>query len=456
MTTLTMMRTGALALSLLATSVIAAVSPQEAQQLGTTLTPLGAQKEGNAEGSIPAWTGGLKPGAAAVDGKGFLGNPFADEKPQFVITAANAAQYQDKLTPGQMALFKRYPDSYKIPVYKTQRTAAVPEAINAIARKSALQTELTDDGNGLRNFADTRYYPFPIPKNGVEVYWNHNNRYRGGNMLRQAAQAAPQTNGSYSIVEYDDELSYPQYMEGVDAKQAENIFYFYKQSITAPSRLAGSVVLIHETIDQVKEPRLAWVYNAGQRRVRRAPQIAYDGPGSGADGLRTADNTDLMNGAPDRYDWKLVGKKEIYIPYNNYKLWSPSLKYADIIKPGHINQDLARYELHRVWHVEATLKAGQRHIYAKRDMYFDEDTWQLAEVDHYDGRGQLWRVAEGYAVTDYERSAPAYAMQGIYDLIAGRYNVLAMTNESKHATYYGKPTRMNDFTPAALRNAGVR
>ncbi|GLZ84301.1 hypothetical protein Pres01_03520 [Metapseudomonas resinovorans] len=456
MNTISMLRTGALTLSLLATSVIAAVSPQEADQLGSTLTPLGAQKEGNADGSIPAWTGGLKPGAAPVDAKGFLGNPFKDEKPLFTITAANAEQYKDKLTPGQLAMFKRYADSYRIPVYKSERTAAAPEDIYAVAKKSAVTTELTDGGNGLRNFAEIRYYPFPIPKSGVEVYWNHTNRYRGGNMLRQAAQAAPQVNGSYSIVEYDDELSYPQNMEGIDPQQAANLLYFYKQQITAPSRLAGNVVLIHETIDQVKEPRLAWVYNAGQRRVRRAPQIAYDGPGSGADGMRTADNTDLMNGAPDRYDWKLIGKKEIYIPYNNYKLWSPEVKYTDIIKPGHINQDLTRYELHRVWHVKATLKPGERHIYATRDMYFDEDTWQLAEVDHYDGRGQLWRVGEGYTVQDYERGATGYAMMGIYDLIAGRYNVLAMTNEASHAPMYGKQTRMNDFTPAALRNAGVR
>ncbi|MCY1523998.1 hypothetical protein D9M68_589140 [compost metagenome] len=220
--------------------------------------------------------------------------------------------------------------------------------------------------------------------------------------------------------------------------------------------MAGTVNLLHETIDQVKEPRLAWVYNAGQRRVRRAPQIAYDGPGSGGDGMRTTDNTDMMNGSPDRYDWKLVGKKELYIPYNNYQLGSPTHKYADIIQAGHINQDLTRYELHRVWHVVATLKPGQRHVYAKRDLYFDEDTWQLAEVDHYDGRGQLWRVSEGYSVTDYERQAPTYAMVGIYDLISGRYNVLAMTNESKHQTVYGRQSKMSDFTPAALRNAGIR
>ncbi len=455
MKTISMLRIGALTLSLLATGVMAAVSEQEAAKLGTTLTPLGAEKAGNADGSIPAWTGGLKPGAAPLD-NGFLGDPFASDKPQFVITAANAAQYKDKLTPGQMAMLQRYPDSYRIPVYKTQRTGASPQEVYDLAKKSAVTTQLINDGNGLGNFAQTRYYPFPIPKNGVEVYWNHNNRYRGGNMLRQAAQAAPQVNGAYSIVEYSDELGFPQLMSGVEPGQADNVLYFYKQEITAPSRLAGSVVLIHETIDQVKEPRLAWVYNAGQRRVRRAPQIAYDGPGNGSDGMRTADNTDMMNGAPDRYDWKLIGKKEIYIPYNNYKLQSPKVKYDEIIKPGHINQDLTRYELHRVWHVQATLKAGERHIYAKRDMYFDEDTWQLAEVDHYDGRGQLWRVAEGYAINDYERGAPNYAMLGIYDLIAGRYNVLAMTNESKHATTYGIQAKMNDFTPSALRNAGVR
>ncbi|WP_397448640.1 DUF1329 domain-containing protein [Pseudomonas sp. NA-150] len=456
MKTITMLRTSALALSLLATSVIAAVSPQEAAQLGTTLTPLGAQKEGNADGSIPAWTGGLKPDAAPLDANGFLGNPFASEKPLFVITAATVDKYKDKLTPGQLAMFQRYPDSYKIPVYKSQRTAALPSDIYDIAKKSAVTTQLINDGTGLANFTDTRYYPFPIPKSGVEVYWNHTNRYRGGNMVRQAAQAAPQTNGSYAIVEYNDSLAFPQKTDGADPAQTQNVLYFYKQEITAPSRLAGNVVLVYETIDQLKDPRMAWVYNAGQRRVRRAPQISYDGPGSGSDGMRTADNTDLMNGSPDRYDWKLVGKQELYIPYNNYELQSPKHKYDEIIKPGHINQDLTRYELHRVWHVVATLRPGERHVYAKRDMYFDEDTWQLAEVDHYDGRGQLWRVGEGYALNDYHSRSPYYAMMGIYDLIAGRYNVLAMTNESKLATSFGAQAKMSDFTPAALRADGIR
>jgi hypothetical protein len=447
---------GALALSMLTTSVIAAVAPEEAAQLGTTLTPLGAQMAGNADGSIPAWTGGLKPGAAAVDSKGFLSNPFEGEKPLFVITAANAEQYKDKLTPGQMAMFKRYAETYRIPVYKTHRSAAVPKEVYDVAKKSAVMTKLSADGYGLDNFADTRYYAFPIPKSGVEVYWNHVTRFRGKNVQKDTAQAAPQTNGAYTIVNASDENSFPQYMEGADMQEDKNILYYYKFAVTGPARLAGTVVMAHETINQIEEPRKSWIYNAGQRRVRRAPELAYDAPGQASDGLRTSDNADMMNGSPDRYDWKLIGKKEMYVPYNNFKLASPNVKYADIIKPGHINQDLARYELHRVWHVEATLKANQRHIYAKRDMYFDEDTWQLLEVDHYDGRGLLWRVGENYVYSNFENQLSASAAQGFYDLIAGRYLVAAMTNESEFAPRYGLHTKKADFTPAALRNAGIR
>ena len=455
MKTTTMMHIGALALTLLAGQVMAAVSQEEAAKLGTSLTPLGAQKEGNADGSIPAWTGGLKPGAAPVSHR-FLGDPFSAEKPILTITPANAEQYKDKLSAGQMAMLKRYPNTYKIPVYKTHRTAAAPSEIYDAAKKSALNTQPVDGGNGLSNFSDSRNFAFPIPKNGVEVLWNHLTRYRGLNQRRQMVQATPQVDGSFTIVEFEDEMAFPQYMSGDDKESSANIFAYYKQRVTAPARLAGNVVLLHETIDQVKEPRLAWVYNAGQRRVRRAPQIAYDGPGTASDGMRTSDNGDLFNGAPDRYDWKLIGKKEMYIPYNNYRLASPSLKYADILKAGHINQDLTRYELHRVWDVEGTLKPGERHIYAKRHMYFDEDTWQLAEVDHYDGRGQLWRVAEGMAMNDYEQGVGTYAGQVLYDLIAGRYLAMALGNEYKEGIEYGVKPNLAEFTPAALRNAGIR
>ncbi|RMF16012.1 MAG: DUF1329 domain-containing protein, partial [Gammaproteobacteria bacterium] len=228
------------------------------------------------------------------------------------------------------------------------------------------------------------------------------------------------------------------------------------QEIVAPARLAGNVLLVHETIDQVKEPRRAWIYNQGQRRVRRAPQVAYDGPGTASDGLRTSDDFDMYNGAPDRYDWKLVGKKEMYIPYNSYKLMDKSLKYTDIIKPGHMNSSLTRYELHRVWVVEATLKSGMRHVYAKRVFYVDEDTWQAGVIDMYDGRGELWRVSEAHEVSFYDHKTPWYAVQAIYDLLSGRYLVLGLSSEESNAYNFGVKRSSKDYTPAALRRAGRR
>ncbi len=450
------LQTGALLLSLLASSVMAAVSEQEAAQLGASLTPLGGEMAGNADGSIPAWDGGLSTRAAAVDGKGFLADPFASEQALFTITAANAEQYKDKLSAGQLAMFKRYPESYKIPVYPSHRTTAVPAAIAAAAKLSAVNTTPVDGGNGLQNFNASRYYAFPIPKTGVEVIWNHITRYRGGNTRRVVTQATPQTNGSYSLVKFEDEVAFPADMPDLDPAKGSNVLLYFKQRVTAPSRLAGNVLLVHETIDQVKEPRLAWIYNAGQRRVRRAPQVAYDGPGTAADGMRTADNFDMFSGAPDRYDWQLVGKKEMYIPYNSYKLDSPSLKYDDMLKAGHINQDLTRYELHRVWEVVATLKSGERHIYAKRHMYVDEDSWQIALVDHYDGRGQLWRVAEGHAQHYYNHQVPGYTLEVLYDLVAGRYLALGMKNEEKSSYNFGFKATAADYTPAALRSSGVR
>ena len=442
-----------LGLSLLATGVMAAVPAAEADKLGKSLTPMGAEMAGNADGSIPSWKP-LAKNAGTVDSKGFLSNPFASEQPLFTITASNVDKYKEKLAPGQYAMFKRYPETFKMPVYTSHRGATVPPEVFASIKRNATNTTLVSGGNGLENFETA--VPFPIPKTGVEVIWNHITRYRGGSVTRLVTQATPQANGSYSLVYFQDQFVFRDKMKDYDPKNPGNILFYFKQKVTAPARLAGGVLLVHETLDQVKEPRSAWVYNAGQRRVRRAPQVSYDGPGTAADGLRPSDNLDMFNGAPDRYDWKLEGKKEMYIASDSYKLDDPKLKYSDIIKAGHINQDLARYELRRVWHVVATLKEGQRHIYAKRDFYIDEDTWQAAVIDHYDGRGQLWRVAEAHAQDYYDKQVPWYALETLYDLQSGRYLALGMKNEEKQAYDFGFTATTSDFTPAALRQDGVR
>ena len=447
-----LLKAGCLSLGLLAGQVMAAVSADQVARLGADLTPMGAEKAGNADGSIPAWTGGLATNAGALDTAGFLADPYAGEKPLFTITVQNAEQYKAKLTPGQLAMFKRFPDSYRIPVYPSHRSAAYPAEVLAAVKANAGATHLAEGGNGLENFKVS--IPFPIPQNGLEAIWNHVTRYRGKTMLRTTAQMNPQSNGDYTISYMKEQFAFPFGLKDYDPAKMDNILYYLRQEILSPPRRAGSVMLVLETINQVKEPRMAWMYNAGQRRVRRAPQVAYDSPG--AEGMRTYDDFDMFNGSPDRYDWKLLGKQELYIPYNSFALDSPKAKYADIVKPGHLNPDYTRYELHRVWHVEATLKPGQRHVYSKRDLYIDEDSWQIAEADAYDGRGNLWRVSEGHARPFYDQQFTWLTAETHYDVVSGRYTVSGLRNEEKGAYRFDLESTSNDFTPSALRATGIR
>ncbi|WP_420588487.1 DUF1329 domain-containing protein [Bacterioplanoides sp.] len=422
----------------------AAVSEEEAHLLGNTLTPIGAEKAGNADGSIPSWEGGL----TTVIEKGQ--NPFSDEKPLYVITNANKDQYKDLLSPGQIALFNKYSDTYSMPVYQSHRTAALPQKIYDKAKANALTA--TVKNGAAANFDEA--VPFPIPKTGEEVVWNHLLRYRGGTASRDIMQAAVQSNGDYTPVKMSDEFIFPWYMKGgFDPKKDENILFYFKQQIKSPARLTGTTLLVHETLDQISQPRLAWIYNSGQRRVRRAPQVAYDGPGTAADGLRTSDNYDMFNGATDRYDWKLVGKKELLIPYNSFEF--SSVKYDDLIQAGHVNPEHTRYEKHRVWVVEATLKEGERHIYAKRTLFVDEDTWQISVVDHYDGRGEIWRVAEAHALQYTSATVPWSAGEIIHDLQSGRYIAMGLTNEEKPVNFEFQASH-KDYTPSALRRNAKR
>ncbi|WP_226666675.1 DUF1329 domain-containing protein [Microbulbifer aggregans] len=450
------MTTAALLLvSLMGGNAFAKVSEQDAAKLGDSLTPLGAVKAGNADGSIPAWTGGLISGGEVAKGNSDPGrpvNPFPEDKPLFEITNENLAQYKDKLSPGQIAMFKKYPE-YRMPVYQTRRTAAYPESLYDVVKKNAVNAELVSGGNGVTNF-DT-VIPFPMPESALEVVWNHITRYRGGSAIRNTTAIPVQADGSFVPVKFTDQLVWPEFLQGGrDAKGDDNVLFYYLQQITAPARLTGTALLVHETVDQVKEARRAWVYNAGQRRVRRAPNVAYDGPAEGVDGLRTADNLDMYNGAPDKYEWKLIGKKEMYIPYNDYKLMDTSLGYDDIVQAGHLNPEYLRYELHRVWEVEATLKEGERHIYAKRTMFLDEDTWGVSVVDHYDGRGNLWRVGEGHNVMFYDVGTPWMSAEVFHDLDSGRYLVTGLANEEPKFMEWGSKVNRRDFSSAALRRIG--
>ena len=435
-----------------ATPALAEISDDQIARLGQDLTPLGGERAGNAEGTIPEWTGGIVTPPAGYSAGEHHRDPFADDAPLFVINAANLDTYRDRLTVGHQRLLTTYPD-FRMTVYPTRRSASVPQRIYDATQSVAGTARLVDDGNGV---ADSVIgIPFPIPKNGLEVIWNHLLRYRGESVACVIGQAAVTRGGNYTLVKQSIETELRYSLPDMTVEELGNIMILFKQKTLAPARLAGDIVLVHETINQVREPRNAWTYNPGQRRVRRAPNIAYDNPGTSSDGLRTADQLDMFNGAVDRYDWELVGKREMYVPYNAYQLHSDGLSISDILTPLHVNPQHLRYELHRVWVVEATLKEGARHIYKRRTFYVDEDSWQILVADSYDNRDQLWRVSEGHVINYYEKPLIWPTLEVHTDLQAGRYLAFGLNNEFPMCTWDAR-LESRDFTPAALRREGKR
>jgi len=430
----------------------AAISDADLARLGHDLTPLGAERAGNADGSIPAWDGGITSPPAGYKVGDHHADPFATETPLFTITPSNVAQYENRLTAGHVALLKAYPD-YKLPVFPTHRTASFPQRIYDATKKIAPTAHLANDGANLEGALIG--IPFPVPQNGLEVIWNHLVRYRGESALRTYSQVVEQRHAGRSVVEFEDEFLFNYVRPDITENELNNTLIYYKQSTIAPARYAGSILLVHETLDQVKELRRAWIYNPGQRRVRRAPNVAYDDPGTASDNMRTTDQFDMFNGAPDRYDWKLLGKKEMIVPYNAYQLHSPKVKEADTLRPLHINQDLTRYELHRVWVVDATLKPGKKHIYARRTFYVDEDSWQVLCVDQYDTHGELWRVSEAHCINYYEVPTFWSTLEVHTDLMKGGYLAIGLNSEHKAYDFSIKRTPA-DYSSTALSREGVR
>jgi len=373
--------------ALVAGTVQAAVTAQEAEQLKTTLTPLGAEKAGNKDNSIPAWSGGLtaapggKPGDRSSD-------PFAADKPLFTITAENMGKYADRLSDGVQAMLKKYPGTFKINVYPTRRTAAAPQWVYDNTFKNATSAQLKNDGLTLDGaFGGV---PFPVPKNGMEVHWNHLTRWRGEAIdTRYKVWTVTADGRPVLATEAAAADQYPFYRKN-GPSGSDNGYFYSVQSTTAPAFRAGEALLMRETNDYSKD-RLIWQYLAGQRRIRRAPNIGFDTPDFVASGSSFFDEPYGGLGSPERYEFKLLGKKEIIVPYNTNRLFG--VRDEEAMGSHHLKPEYVRWELHRVWVVEQTLKAGKRHAVPKRVAYHDEDTWATSLMDGWDAQGQLWRTS---------------------------------------------------------------
>ncbi|MEQ1439951.1 DUF1329 domain-containing protein [Fontimonas sp. SYSU GA230001] len=431
----------ALCAYLVAPLLQAKVPAAEAQRLDKELTPIGAERAGSADGVIPAWSGGL-PQRDMPRGD----NPFAADKPLYTITAQNLQQYAPLLSEGYKALFKTFPD-YKMIVYPTRRSASYPQWFYDATRANATKVELTNQGYGFCCAAQG--YPFPIPGNGTEVMWNHIMRYNTKGYKGFVNVAATAADGSYVVERNYLELTYVynNVKSTVDSLKGMNLYALVK-TISPPNK-AGEANLLHVPIDRIKDQTGVWVYNNSIGRSRRIGEVGYDNPLF--DGLMTHDQLDMFNGPLDRYTIKLVGKKEMLIPYNSYRLYDPKLKYKDILQKGHINQDLARYERHRVWVIEAEVRAGYAHRYKKRTFYLDEDSWIVHLQDMYDERDQFWRTAESHSITFANVPVVINGVQVHYDLQSRRYVAINLTNEERKLIEYDWEMDPSYFSPATLK-----
>ncbi len=372
----------------------AKATAEELAKLGNQLTCVGAEKAGTASG-VAEFTGkwmGPAPGMTTEPGKHQI-DPYANEKPLFTITAQNVAQYADKLSDGQKAMFKKFPATYKMLVYPSHRDFAFDKSICDVAAQNAAQAELSADGftvpNGLKGGI-----LFPFPKNGIEGIWNGVFSPHPPVEYRDTDLAVVYPNGT---IQWGAQLFW-MYNRNNDPKlrgtKFEGVMNYARIVTILPEREKGAMTRTLDDFTLGHDARLAWQYIPGNRRVRQAPGFGFDMPNPSSANTLTIDETRLFNGSHERYNWKLLGKKEMYIPYNGYKLESQAAganKYAKLLTPGHENPEFVRWELHRVWVIEGKLKEGYRHIYASRVLYADEDSWQFAMNDIYDGRGSLWR-----------------------------------------------------------------
>ncbi len=448
-----------LAFAIAASPAQSKVSQKEANKLGTSLTPFGSIKAGNKNKTIPEWTGGLTEAPAGYEGSGQHHiDPFASDEIKFTIDESNYQGFKKYLTPGQYALFETYTDTFKMHVYPTHRSHAMPDWVVENSRDNATTAELSKGGVGIKNAYGG--IPFPIlhgsnEEKALQTMWNHLTRWRGVFVTSRSTEVAVQRDGDYSPITKQQEIFFNFHNPKGSFKKLDNILFYFLTFNKAPARLAGGALLVHETLDQTKDARQAWDYNSGQRRVRRAPNLAYDSPIASSDNTRTADDTDMYNGAPDRYNWEYKGVKEFFIPYNNYKLSAEGVKYSDLVMPGHLNPDFVRWELHRVHVVEATLKSGERHIYKRRVFYVDEDSWGIALVDQYDNRGELWRISAAMLKNYYELPGTWTSGDVYHDLQSRRYSANGLYSEEKQAPVFeNKIPNKRYFKPSSLRRRG--
>jgi hypothetical protein len=439
----------------------AEATPEEAKLLGTKLTHLGAEKDGNKEGTIPPYTGGMAADfvkfTPTKNGFRRPTDPYANEKPLFSITAENMTKYADKLDEGNKALLTRHPKSYRMDIYPTHRSVAYSQFVIDNTLKNALSAKTVNNGVGLVGAFGG--LPFPLPKTGNEAMWNFILKPKGLLHVNQSTSWYVDSSGNRVMTSSGTGTTETVYQDPKTSRDAylaqkSPLYVLTGSTYSGPARLVGNENIYNEFLGE--EPtRRAWSYVQGQRRARVSPDLAYDTPVTQGGGVQTYDEVGVFWGKLDRFNYKLVGKKELYVPYNTYKQMFES-NPEKLMMAKHVNPDVQRWELHRVWVVEATLKPEFRHVYSKRTYYFDED-WGVGLVVDYDNNGKLYRTIYGSVMPLPDIKQTYSSGNTAYDFSTGVYGIsstLGIGGLGLFTPEKGNGARY--YTPEALLGRGVR
>lgn len=444
-----------LAAYLCASSSFAAVAPGEAAKLGGELTEFGAIKAGNQAGTIPPYTGGITSVPADFDPKsGGWADPYKGDKPRLRITGENMDQYADQLSDGVKHLLKTNKEYY-LDIYPTRRSAIYPDSVLQASKRNAQSCKTENDGLAIG--AECRGgVPFPIPTTGNEVMWNKVLAYNGQGALYGSGSRnyIVPSNGNFVMTSQIRTYTEKPFYQPQRSDRQENMTLRLYSQTDAPSRKAGEATGYNDFLDPMKSPRKAWSYTPGQRRIKMAPEFSYDTPVSTTGGVVLYDELYLFSGAMDRFDFKLVGKKEMFIPYNSYKIHSPECTPEKKLKATFVAPECERWELHRVWQVEATLKPGMRHVYKKRMYYFDEDDMTTGMFDGWDQSGNLYRTGYNYTMVLYDAKAKFDASWAIFDFNKGMYSFQSDKSLSKDVYMEAKSER--ELNPESIAGSGIR
>lgn len=427
--------------------------PLDAELDTATTTCMGAERAGSPTG-VAAYTGrylGTWPGQTRP--YGYEPGPYAKEAPLFEVDASNQAPYADVLTAGQKALLRQYPAAFRMKVYPSHRDFRFADWVCEAVKRNATEGRLINDGRGITGVSGA--IPFPLPKDGQQAIWNAINPHRGWTESAMVDIADVYADGAIAwgrqrfktLDPGKDPVRRGSYQDAVGA--------YFMAHYLLPARDRGLVAVGIQPNDFSRQStQSTWLYQPWIRRVRQSAPVGFDYPVPPA-GLRTVDEDYGYNGSPERYEWKLIGRREMLVPYHNFRINDPSVRYADLVRPSTLNPEYLRYERHRVWVIEGRLKPGMRHIYARRELYVDEDSWLVLWADNYDARGSLWRTSFITYFYSQESSAFHRGVSVYHDLVQRAYEATYLVNEAGEGWWrLNQPLTPEMFSAEAAARAG--